>query len=65
MREALRAVAPPFVASRAIVLALLILFGNLEVVRTSFGFVNETPGAMSHAGASEQLRVHGHDDRAG
>jgi len=42
VREALRAIALPFVASRAIVLALLVLFGNLELVRTSYGFVKET-----------------------
>src|ERR1051325_1531777 len=37
-----RAIAGAFVASRAIVLALLILFGNLQLVRTTFVFVKET-----------------------
>ena len=38
----MRAIAGAFVASRAIVLALLILFGNLQLVRTTFVFVKET-----------------------
>jgi len=42
MSAYLRAVAGPFIASRAVVLALLVLFGNLEPVRTTFGFVKET-----------------------
>ena len=42
MGRDLRAIAGAFVASRAIVLALLLLFGNLDVVRTSYGYVKET-----------------------
>ncbi|HJQ38055.1 MAG TPA: hypothetical protein VKB93_13030 [Thermoanaerobaculia bacterium] len=38
----MRAIAGAFLASRAIVLALLLLFGNLENVRTQFVFVKET-----------------------
>src|SRR6185295_19420179 len=37
-----RAIAGAFLASRAMVLGLLILFGNLENVRTQFVFVKET-----------------------
>jgi Gpi18-like mannosyltransferase len=45
----MRAIAGPFIASRAIVLALLILFGNLTLVRMSFGFVKETRITLASA----------------
>lgn len=49
MGRDLRAVAGPFLASRAIVLALLILFGDLTLVRTSFGIVKETRITLASA----------------
>lgn len=42
LKAALRAVAWPFLASRVTVLALLVVFGNLELVRMQFVFVKET-----------------------